>query len=146
MDMRGISEIEARKPPPVATMAPAIELSDGPVPIVLNGDEEQNLGGFDAVDSDDALNSDDGMGSNTYGKEASKPEDTYPNISSGVSLSTATQTHEVRQPMYLPTLCGTIAIWYHRCQARKSKMVQVTLTYPSHSSGRPVTKLEACCW
>ena len=103
MDMRGISEIEDRKPPPVAAMAPAIELSDAPAPIVLTGDEEQNLGGFDTVDSDDALNSDDGMGSNTYGKEASKPEDPYPNISSGVSLSTATQTHEVRQPMYLPT-------------------------------------------
>jgi hypothetical protein len=103
MDMRGISEIEDLKPPPVAAMAPAIELSDGPTPIVLTGDEEQNLGGFDTVDSDDALNSYDGMDPKAYGKEASKPEDTYPNISSGASLSTATQTHEVRLPMYLPT-------------------------------------------
>merc|ERR1719373_1023010 len=35
--------------------------------------------------------------------EVKTAKDLYPNISSAASLSTATQTHEVRLPMYLPT-------------------------------------------
>lgn len=66
---------------------------------VLYGDQKQ-----EDVNSDRALSSDhskprppeemnEGMG---LGGE-------FPNMSSGQSLSTATQTHEVRMPMYLPT-------------------------------------------
>ena len=90
----------------VAAVTPILS-EQAKAPIVASGDEDQNLGGFDNVDSDDALNSDDGVGTNNYRKATaavSKPADeTYPNISSGASLSTATQTHEVRMPMYLPT-------------------------------------------
>ena len=48
------------------------------------------------------LNIDDSVGTNNY-RKATAAVETYPNISSGASLSTATQTHEVRMPMYLPT-------------------------------------------
>jgi hypothetical protein len=67
--------------------------------------DDQNLGGFDDVNSDEALNSDDGnpLGDNIKGVHADKAPEKYPGISSSASLSTATQTHEVRMPMYLPT-------------------------------------------
>jgi hypothetical protein len=68
--------------------------------------EEQNLGGFDDVDSENALNSDDGdpLGDDIKGVHADKnPEKHVQIVSSSASLSTATQTHEVRMPMYLPT-------------------------------------------
>jgi len=69
--------------------------------------EDQNLGGFDDVDSENALNSDDGdpLGDNIKGVHAgAKTQEKYSQIiSSNASLSTATQTHEVRMPMYLPT-------------------------------------------
>lgn len=68
--------------------------------------EDQNLGGFDDVDSENALNSedDDPLGDNIKGVHAGKESEKYSRvISSSASLSTATQTHEVRMPMYLPT-------------------------------------------
>jgi hypothetical protein len=64
--------------------------------------DDQNLGGFDDVDSEHALNSNgsDQFGDKIKGVHFDKnPE----KISSSASLSTATQTHEVRMPMYLPT-------------------------------------------
>lgn len=71
----------------------------------LCDDDDQNLGGFDDVHSDDALNSDDGnpLGDNIKGVHADKASEKYAGVSSSASLSTATQTHEVRMPMYLPT-------------------------------------------
>eukprot|EP00546_Thalassionema_frauenfeldii_P005013 CAMPEP_0178907898 /NCGR_PEP_ID=MMETSP0786-20121207/7623_1 /TAXON_ID=186022 /ORGANISM="Thalassionema frauenfeldii, Strain CCMP 1798" /LENGTH=459 /DNA_ID=CAMNT_0020579741 /DNA_START=137 /DNA_END=1516 /DNA_ORIENTATION=+ len=64
-------------------------------------DHEQNLGGFDDVDSENALQSDQGVEAESG--EVKAAGDLYQNISSAASLSTATQTHEVRMPMYLPT-------------------------------------------
>jgi hypothetical protein len=64
--------------------------------------DDQNLGGFDDADSEHALNSNDSDrgGDNIKDVHAKK---TPEKISSCASLSTATQTHEVRMPMYLPT-------------------------------------------
>lgn len=77
---------------------------------VGSGDDDQNLGGFDDVNSDTALESNDEfdvqgrLGAQLKGDEPSeavaKP---HGHQSSNVSLSTATQTHEVRMPLYLPT-------------------------------------------
>lgn len=70
--------------------------------------EDQNLGGFDDVNSDNALHSadsDDRLGEDIKGvhwKKGTEKEDAKVE-SSNASLSTATQTHEVRMPMYLPT-------------------------------------------
>ena len=73
----------------------------------LADNDDQNLGGFDDVDSENALNSEDGdrLGNDIVGVHAGKnPEkNSLAVISSNASLSTATQTHEVRMPMYLPT-------------------------------------------
>lgn len=63
-------------------------------------DQEQNLGGFDNIESDNSLNSDQGVEGES---EVKAGGNIYQNISSAASLSTATQTHEVRMPMYLPT-------------------------------------------
>jgi hypothetical protein len=91
------------RPAAVAKMSPLAELPKDTTPIVLPGDEgEQNLGGFDNVDSDDALNSDSGLDSSTPAK-ALPHSGEYANISSAASQSTATQTHEVRMPLYLAT-------------------------------------------
>jgi hypothetical protein len=58
----------------------------------------------DDVNSEQALSSDDHSNPRPP-DEASESLGLgeFPNISSGQSLSTATQTHEVRMPMYLPT-------------------------------------------
>lgn len=71
----------------------------------LHDNDDQNLGGFDDVGSEVALNSEDGnpLGDNIKGVHADKAPEKYAGISSSASLSTATQTHEVRMPMYLPT-------------------------------------------
>ena len=91
------------KPAPLEVASPLATLPDGPAPIILQGDEgEQNLGGFDNVDSDDALNSDAGLDATTPTKEIPNSGE-YANISSAASQSTATQTHEVRTPLYLAT-------------------------------------------
>lgn len=65
-----------------------------------DADDDQNLGGFDDVGSEHALNSDEGGI-----LPARMPGSEEPHMSSAASLSTATQTqtHEVRMPMYLPT-------------------------------------------
>eukprot|EP00542_Grammatophora_oceanica_P019428 CAMPEP_0194035254 /NCGR_PEP_ID=MMETSP0009_2-20130614/7688_1 /TAXON_ID=210454 /ORGANISM="Grammatophora oceanica, Strain CCMP 410" /LENGTH=490 /DNA_ID=CAMNT_0038676527 /DNA_START=207 /DNA_END=1679 /DNA_ORIENTATION=+ len=75
-----------------------------------HADDDQNLGGFDDVNSEHALQDERPFdASNPYGiKSAPQPvtEDSYnAAISSAASLSTATQTqtHEVRMPMFLPT-------------------------------------------
>lgn len=68
--------------------------------------DDQNLGGFEDVDSEKALDSDQGdpLGDDIKGVHADKSPEKYSRIiSSSASLSTATQTHEVRMPMYLPT-------------------------------------------
>jgi hypothetical protein len=59
---------------------------------------DQDLKAYDDVGSDDAMNNSDTGGA---GESVARipPE----LLSSGASLSTATQTHEVRMPMYLPT-------------------------------------------
>mmetsp|Transcript_521 Transcript_521/g.785 ORF Transcript_521/g.785 Transcript_521/m.785 type:complete len:474 (+) Transcript_521:144-1565(+) len=64
-------------------------------------DREQNLGGFDNVDSEHGADSDQCVEDKSG--EVKAAGDLYQNISSGASLETATQTHEVRMPMYLPT-------------------------------------------
>jgi len=82
--------------------APVVAATGDIVVKDVGGNDDQNLGGFDDVASSNAMDSDQGIGDETAA--ASKPAgETYPNISSGASLSTATQTHEVRMPMYLPT-------------------------------------------
>ena len=65
-------------------------------------DDDQNLGGFDDVGSEHALNSDEGA---PPARMPSPREEFQNQISSAASLSTATQTqtHEVRIPLYLPT-------------------------------------------
>lgn len=68
--------------------------------------EDQFLGGFDEVGSDRALNDDEQMGGEKTMEDAVRRPSLptgYPHMSSALSLSTATQTHEVRMPMYLPT-------------------------------------------
>jgi hypothetical protein len=86
----------------VAVMATSQETPEvAAAPKEATGNDDQNLGGFDDVASSSAIDSDQGIGDETAA--ASKPDGDYPNISSGASLSTATQTHEVRMPMYLPT-------------------------------------------
>ncbi len=69
--------------------------------------EDQFLGGFDEVGSDRALNDDEQQmgGEKTMEDAVRRPSlpSGYPHMSSALSLSTATQTHEVRMPMYLPT-------------------------------------------
>jgi len=84
------------KPDPVEAVKAASTNKDD-----KTGDGEQNLGGFDDADSEHALNSDHGV--EDCKDEVKTTNDLYPNISSAASLSTATQTHEVRMPMYLPT-------------------------------------------
>jgi hypothetical protein len=85
-----------------AAMATAHESPEAAaVPKEATGNDDQNLGGFDDVASSSAVDSDQGIDDETAA--AAKPVGDYPNISSGASLSTATQTHEVRMPMYLPT-------------------------------------------
>jgi hypothetical protein len=80
---------------PPAVMPPSL---DPDVAVDVHRDEDdQNLGGFDDVNSDHAIPDD-------RPAAAVKEDDVYnTNISSAASLSTATQTHEVRMPMYLPT-------------------------------------------
>jgi len=90
------------------------------VPNRLNyGEEEyeQNLGGFEVngngevndaedVDSAEALDSsdcEDSLGDRLGREQKAKAKQDYRGMSSNASLSTATQTHEVRMPMYLPT-------------------------------------------
>jgi hypothetical protein len=63
---------------------------------------EEHVVAFD-TSSDGALHSESGVDHNTDDKATRKPDETYPNISSGNSLSTATQTHEVRKPLFLAT-------------------------------------------
>lgn len=65
-------------------------------------DDDQNLGGFDDVGSEHALNSDEGI---PPARMPSATEEFQNQMSSAASLSTATQTqtHEVRIPLYLPT-------------------------------------------
>lgn len=65
---------------------------------VIYGDQKEEVSSDRALSSDhskprppEEMNGGMGMGGE------------FPNISSGQSLSTATQTHEVRMPMYLPT-------------------------------------------
>jgi len=105
MNVDDSEEEDASNPPEVQpnevaddAKAESSPKDDGP------GDQEQNLGGFkgyDDTNSEHALNSDQGV---EGGKgEVKTANDLYPNISSAASLSTATQTHEVRMPMYLPT-------------------------------------------
>ena len=81
-------------------------------PVGNYDDEDQNLGGFDDVNSENALDSESGIGDvgklGTRARDESsavsqKPQESRNTHSSNVSLSTATQTHEVRMPMYLPT-------------------------------------------
>jgi len=82
------------------------------------GDEpfEQNLGGFEVddngevndadADSAEALDSsghEDSLGDRLGREQKAKSKQDYRGMSSNASLSTATQTHEVRMPMYLPT-------------------------------------------
>ena len=91
------------KPAPVTPVSPSDEIPKGKTPVVLPGDEgEQNLGGFDNVDSDDALNSESGLDASTPAKGLVHPGE-FGIMSSAASLSTATQTHEVRMPLYLAT-------------------------------------------
>jgi len=84
-------------------------------------DSSSSSGGFGGRDINDVLYGNDGNAENVDSEDAlssdhSKPRPPgdvstenlglggdYQNISSAQSLSTATQTHEVRMPMYLPT-------------------------------------------
>ncbi|KAI2504571.1 hypothetical protein MHU86_9881 [Fragilaria crotonensis] len=94
---------DASKPAPIEVKTPLGKVPEGVAPVVVPGDEgEQNLGGFDNVDSDDALNSDSELDVNTPTKGLPNSGE-YANISSAASQSTATQTHEVRTPLYLAT-------------------------------------------
>eukprot|EP00541_Cyclophora_tenuis_P018996 CAMPEP_0116578442 /NCGR_PEP_ID=MMETSP0397-20121206/21708_1 /TAXON_ID=216820 /ORGANISM="Cyclophora tenuis, Strain ECT3854" /LENGTH=378 /DNA_ID=CAMNT_0004107831 /DNA_START=110 /DNA_END=1246 /DNA_ORIENTATION=+ len=89
-----------------------VEKMSASSPLGHYDDEDQNLGGFDDVNSEHALESENGMGDNNrlgagvkdqrseMAQRSQEPRNTH---SSNVSLSTATQTHEVRMPMYLPT-------------------------------------------
>lgn len=95
-------DVEDLKPPardvvPAVSAAPQV-VSDDDDGGTNKGDDDHDLGGFADGDSDNALNSE---AENAPGD--TKTVDPYPNISSALSLSTATQTHEVRMPMYLPT-------------------------------------------
>jgi hypothetical protein len=82
----------------------------------------------DNVNSEQAL-SNDGQGPNNdqYGNPANDESlglEPFNNISSGHSLSTATQTHEVRMPMYLPTFkpatgCTNASDFIVRCFAAR---------------------------
>lgn len=105
---------EAEKPPP-QNLSEAVALEDGgnslrgatsiseaaeDTPAAQFASEEQNLGGFDDGDSDEALESDDG---DQFTDSPSGAKKAPPFASSGASLSTATMTQEVRMPMYLPT-------------------------------------------
>lgn len=95
-------DVEDLKPPAleaaaVVTAVAQVE-SDDEGEGTNKGDDDHDLVGFGDADSDNALNSDAGDPPGD-----TKTVDPYPNISSALSLSTATQTHEVRMPMYLPT-------------------------------------------
>lgn len=95
-------------------------------------DEEKDINDVlyagDDVNSENAL-SDDGRGQNNdqYGNPANDDSlglEPFNNISSAQSLSTATQTHEVRMPMYLPTFkpatgCTNASDFIVRCFAAR---------------------------
>jgi len=95
-------------------------------------DEEKDINDVlyagDDVTSENAL-SNDGRGQNNdqYGNPANGDSlglEPFNNISSGQSLSTATQTHEVRMPMYLPTFkpatgCTNASDFIVRCFAAR---------------------------
>jgi len=82
----------------------------------------------DDVNSEHALSNDDG-GHNNDQHTSTNNDDSlglgdFNNISSGQSLSTATQTHEVRMPMYLPTFkpatgCTNASDFIVRCFAAR---------------------------
>ena len=92
---------------------PEIKMGRFPSAAVEESSEDDHL---NAPDVDDILYGKDGESDHALSSDHSKPRppggDTnedmglggdFQNISSGQSLSTATQTHEVRMPMYLPT-------------------------------------------
>jgi len=94
-------------------------------------DEEKDINDVlyagDDVTSENAL-SNDGQGQNIdqYGNPVNDDSlglEPFNNISSGQSLSTATQTHEVRMPMYLPTFkptgCTNASDFIVRCFAAR---------------------------
>jgi len=95
-------------------------------------DEEKDINDVlyagDDVTSENAL-SNDGRGQNIdqYGNPVNDDSlglEPFNNISSGQSLSTATQTHEVRMPMYLPTFkpatgCTNASDFIVRCFAAR---------------------------
>merc|ERR1712238_628486 len=73
---------------------------------VANKDANDVLHTGDNSNSDRALSSDDQDKNKEHGSTANNDNlglGDFNNISSAQSLSTATQTHEVRMPMYLPT-------------------------------------------
>lgn len=73
---------------------------------VANKDTNDALYTGDNLNSDRALSSDDQDKNKQQGSTANNDNlglGDFNNISSAQSLSTATQTHEVRMPMYLPT-------------------------------------------
>ena len=82
----------------------------------------------DDVNSDKAPSDDGARNNDQYinrtGDDAGLGLGEYNNISSGQSLSTATQTHEVRMPMYLPTFkpatgCTNASDFIVRCFAAR---------------------------
>ena len=82
----------------------------------------------DEADSEQALSNDDrGLNENQHqgpNNDESLGLGEFNNISSGQSLSTATQTHEVRMPMYLPTFkpatgCTNASDFIVRCFAAR---------------------------
>mmetsp|Transcript_34044 Transcript_34044/g.78499 ORF Transcript_34044/g.78499 Transcript_34044/m.78499 type:complete len:400 (+) Transcript_34044:1134-2333(+) len=91
------------KPPTGAKKDYPGDVGSNSSPVLRYEDDDQNLGGFDG-NSDDALDDDNVEAKDEPSEVARKPpEDGINPLSSNVSLSTATQTHEVRMPMYLPT-------------------------------------------
>ena len=81
----------------------------------------------DDVNSDNALSQDGGQNNDHFrnrNNDDSLGLGDFNNISSGQSLSTATQTHEVRMPMYLPTFkpatgCTNASDFIVRCFAAR---------------------------
>lgn len=65
-------------------------------------DDDELYDGLDGNESDTPAPGETGEGALAGAGESKIPKE-FLNISSGQSLSTATQTHEVRMPMYLPT-------------------------------------------
>jgi hypothetical protein len=109
-NVRGL--LHERDSDPMGSKTPAVKRESYLVENDSSSDDRGSKDINDVLYAGDDLNSDRALSDGDHSKPRSPDEASnenlglggeFPNMSSAQSLSTATQTHEVRMPMYLPT-------------------------------------------